>query len=621
MKTDSKPAWETPLIQKLRRAKDKAFTLGKPTYEYLRKTLETIIAKAKQRYYDNKINNLKAGTANWWRSIKSLDTTANTNPPSHYIIDNELCTPAQFACRLNNYYNNIAGDQPQPNIIPTPSNQRTDEISIGLIKSALKNVNSRKSVHSQDYPPWITKACAEDLCIPITMIVNMTLQQCKFPSLYKRAEITPLPKTKSAATCKDYRPISLLWHIGKVVESFMNTQLREQLTPNLQNNQYAYRKGVGCTDALVSVLDDVTKSLDDSNNVGMQLVLYDFSKAFDLMDHGLLLSKLRSLDVTERLIALVASYLNDRQHCVTIKQHGVCSNYLTSNVGVPQGTLCGPVLWLAFVNSLQFPHGSTIKYADDTTTLYPLSKSQLDIVSDTKSQVTFTPPVIGQQLVDQCSNWAAANKMRLNTQKTKSLTISLRKELTMTSNLMINSSEIENVQHSKLLGVTVDSHLTFSEHIIERRKSANRKIHGLLVLKQSGVDKQSLTHLYKTQIIPTISHAAPVWYPLTTDQQKSDLEKCQKLALRIIHHDIEHYNDKLEAAQIPTLCTTLHDQCSAYMSRLRSNAEHPLRARMTSKPTGRPKRAVSSAHSDFYYAKTRTVKRSDFILANPKYSD
>ena len=141
----------------------------------------------------------------------------------------------------------------------------------------------------------------------------------------------------------------------------MNTQLREQLTPNLQNNQYAYRKGVGCTDALVSVLDDVTKSLDDSKNVGMQLVLYDFSKAFDLMDHGLLLSKLRSLDVTERLIALVASYLSDRQHCVTIKQHGVCSNYLTSNVGVPQSSLCGPVLWLAFVNSLQFPHGSTIK--------------------------------------------------------------------------------------------------------------------------------------------------------------------------------------------------------------------------------------------------------------------
>ena len=111
--------------------------------------------------------------------------------------------------------------------------------------------------------------------------------------LYKRAEITPIPKTRSAATCKDYRPISLLWHIGKVVETFICRTLRQQLTPKLEDNQYAYRQGVGCTDALVSVLDDVTKSLDDSKNIGRQLVLLDFSR------HWILLSKLKSLDVPE----------------------------------------------------------------------------------------------------------------------------------------------------------------------------------------------------------------------------------------------------------------------------------------------------------------------------------
>jgi hypothetical protein len=620
IKTDSKPAWETPLIQKLRRAKDKAFTQGKPTYTYLRQILEILISKAKQRYYDSKINHLKAGSTNWWRSIKSLDPTTKSDPQSNYIIDGDLCTPNQFACNLNSYYNNIAGVQPQPTVIIPPTSHKAEVISIGLVKLALKNINAGKAVHSQDYPPWITKNCAEDLCIPITIIVNKTLQQCKFPMLYKRAEITPIPKTRSAATCKDYRPISLLWHIGKVVETFICRTLRQQLTPKLEDNQYAYRQGVGCTDALVSVLDDVTKSLDDSKNIGMQLVLYDFSKAFDLMDHSILLSKLKSLDVSEESIALVAHYLQDRQHCVAIRQHNTTSTYLKNNVGVPQGTLCGPVLWLAFVNSLQFQHGTTIKYADDTTTIYPLAKEQTNTISNTKASVEFVVPNIGQELVNQCSDWAMANKMRLNTQKTKSLNISLRKELIMKSNLTIDGSDIENVTSSKLLGVTIDSHLTFSDHIAERRKSTNRKIHGLLVLKQSGVDQGSLIHMYKSQIIPTISHAAAAWFPFTTEQQRAEIEKCQKLALRIIYNETECYETRLELAQIPTLCTTLNEQCSTYMARLTTNHDHPLRSRMRIKQASRPKRS-SSSQSDFYFTKTRTVKRSDFILANPKYSE
>ena len=103
----------------------------------------------------------------------------------------------------------------------------------------------------------------------------------------------------------------------------MNRRLRDKLLPKLRSKQFAYMQGVGCTDALVSVLDDITKAMDDINNIGAEMILYDFSKAFDLMNHSLLLQKLKDFELADSLIALVADYLENRQQRVVIKQHHV----------------------------------------------------------------------------------------------------------------------------------------------------------------------------------------------------------------------------------------------------------------------------------------------------------
>ena len=539
--------------------------------------------------------------------------------PSHYILDNELCTPQQFVEKMNFYYNAIPEHQTPTSPVTFDNSSRCEEISIGQVKTAMKNINASKAVHGEDFPSWISKNCYEDLCIPVTKIVNLALQTCKYPTMFKQAEITPIAKTKSPSTAKDYRPISLLWHVGKIIESFMNRQLQRHLTSQRDDKQFAYRKLTGCTDALVCLLDDVTKTLDDSSNIGTQLILYDFSKAFDLMDHQILLQKLKSLSFPDRLISLVADYLRNRPHCVTLKTNGVRSSYKISNTGVPQGTLCGPTLWLAFVNDLKFSHGNTIKYADDTTTYYPLRKSQVTITNSTRTSVNFSPPTQGHQLVTECSDWAKQNKMRLNAQKTKTLNVSLRKSMTMTANLCLEGHVIENTASTKLLGVTLDGHLSFTEHIKEKVKSANKKIHGLLVLKQTGINPDSLVMMYRTQIIPAISHSAPAWFPFLCDYQKEELEKSQKLALRVIFHNLEHYEDRLAAANLPTLCEHLDHVCSSYVLRVTTNQDHPLQKLLKTKQKSRPKRSVSSNQSDFYISQTRTVKCGQAIFRNKKY--
>ena len=129
-----------------------------------------------------------------------------------------------------------------------------------------------------------------------------------------------------------------------------------------------------------------------------------------------------------------------------------------------------------------------------------------------------------KQLIRECSDWPNRNKMRLNVQKNQVVDI-------------------------------------FSEHVSEVRKAANRKIHGLLVLKQSGVNTDKLVMMYRAQILPTITYSAPAWFPFLADYLRNELEKIQKLTLRIIFNDLEHYIDRLNAAKLTPLCDLLHDVC------------------------------------------------------------
>ena len=195
--------------------------------------------------------------------------------------------------------------------------------------------------------------------------------------------------------------------------------------------------------------------------------------------------------------AMIADYLNDRKQCVSLKQQCVRSTVSSCNVGVPQGTLLGPTLWLAFVNSLQFSEGSTIKYADDTTSYFPLSKSTNNITNTTPTEVTFDPPETGQQLINECSLWSRHNDMQLNAAKTKIMNISLRKTLKMTGcHVLDRVHNVDEVTHTKLLGVNIDNHLSFQKHIDTITQTANRECHGLVVLKRAGINTSSLVLLY-----------------------------------------------------------------------------------------------------------------------------
>jgi hypothetical protein len=336
-----------------------------------------------------------------------------------------------------------------------------------------------------------------------------------------------------------------------------------------------------------------------------------------MMEHPVLIDKLHCLGISRQMIKLVPEYLSNRQQCVYLKQHNARSPAVGCRVGVPQGTLLGPTLWLVFVDSLQFSTGRVIKYADDTTSYFALSKKDTLITSNTPQAVEFLPPTTGQLLIDECHRWSTCNKMQLNAAKTKVINISLRKNLTMVDGYKLDCTHpVDIVHQSKLLGVYIDSHLNFHHHIKHIKLSTSRRCYGLLVLKKAGVNCDSLAMLYKAQVLPVVTHAAAAWYPYTTSQQRNTIENIQKLALRIVYPHKEHYVERLHEANVTPLCDYLDGICHKYAIRVKYDASHPLHHHIPKRPEGiRTSKRLNST----YMPLSKTIKCGKNVLSNPKY--
>ena len=398
----------------------------------------------------------------WWSNVKSLvnPTAAADNIHAVHIEDNWL-TPAEFVESLNKYYttNSDATQLEFPRLEGNPSTPC--RITHKQIIKQLKALNTHKATHSEDFPIWISKHNAEAIAIPLYDIITTMMRTGKYPSLWKQSEISPLEKIASPSLFKDFRPISLLHHCGKVAESFIIEALISDNAHEIDQSQYAYTKDVGTVDALVDAIMSWKLALDDKTCLAVHALYEDFSKAFDNMRPDKLAAIMMSQGYQHGVIKLCVNYLTERRQRVIHKSSRTTSHERVNSVGVPQGTRCGPVLWNIFIKSLHTSE-KMIKYADDLTIYITLAKS------DSTSTGRGNKCTESQRINDAATetfNWCTNNCMTLNTSKTKHMVISLRDTVNLVNPVMINNDTIERVETFKLLGVHIDEHLNFHHHV------------------------------------------------------------------------------------------------------------------------------------------------------------
>ena len=584
-----KPNYITPAIDKIRKARDRAYNKNYKTWKFFSNLSKKMLARRKRDYVNNKLNAAITSKA-WWKSVKAVEGRLPDQPSEYHLIDGQWVNTSQLVELLNDYFINVGGTRDLTQI-PDIGAENLEPISIGEVKALLRTINTSKCTNSDDWPAWVSKASHEDLCIPVADIFNCMLATNHYPNVWKSAEIRPLKKVKNPETPKDYRPISLLHHLGKLGESVILQRLKMKIEAKLRKNQFAYQQSLSTTDALTSIIHDWCVELDSLNTSHVTAVLIDMSKAFDKMDPNKLLIKLKSLGTNDGLLNLINDFLTDRECCVKM---GEKSEYKPITMGAPQGTRLGPWLWLAYIDDLTADF-KMVKYADDVTLYAPFKKTS-------RSTQDF------QTSLDNISSWAETNNMIINAQKTQQIQVTLSEPKYETV-LQMNGVIVNTTDTVKLLGITIDQRLTFSEHVDNLCEAMETRLYGMRSLKRLGLNKTGLVRYYTTNIRTALTYACQAWTPLLSDILTNKIIQVERKALRVIYPDLS-YTDAITECAIPSLAIFVQKQCIHYVGKIFNNPNHPLnhlitkntgRSTRVSRATRMPRCRTSKLKSSFFY--------------------
>ena len=352
----------------------------------------------------------------------------------------------------------------------------------------------------------------------ICNLINHSMSQGVFPQSLKLAKIIPIHKRGDFRTPANFRPISLLPYLSKIFEKVVFSRLLNHLTNNniLTPNQFGFRKNLSTLDALIHFTELMYDAL--NNRKTCLNVLIDFSKAFDTVNHDILLRKLRRYGVCGSALLWFESYLKDREQYVSIGDKS--SEVKISNISVPQGSVLGTILFLIYVNCLPniSEAFSPTMFADDCT----LSVIGLEIENITA--------ICNAELAD-FESLAAANQLFINIDKTKCLLISNIYH-SNDVNIFLNGQNLEFVDFTKFLGVTIDSNLKYDKHIEEICSKLSKSL-GIIYRIRDFIPYSCLRNLYFNLIHPYLIYCLPI-YGATYNNHLQPLILLQKRAIRTI---------------------------------------------------------------------------------------
>ena len=389
------------------------------------------------------------------------------------------------------------------------------------LAEAMEDLSANSAPGPDGFPAILLKKCRHALAPPLASIWRKSLEDGDIPAICKTATITPIHKGKSRAVAKNYRPVALTSHLIKVFEKVVRKNLVDFMESNnlFNHSQHGFRGGRSCLSQLLSHFDRITYEMEKGN--GVDVVYLDFAKAFDKVDHGITIHKLRQLGLRGKLGRWLTCFLTNRVQSVVVEGRKSQPQPVIS--GVPQGSVLGPLIFLVLIGDIDknVAFSFISSFADDT-------RVGKGIASEENVQQLQTD-------LEAIYGWSVENNMTFNSDKFELVRYkgANSKEIQLCTSYRSNDgSTIPEKQHVRDLGVTMSNDATFTQHIQEKCTAIKSKIAWVLRTFKTR-EKTPMLTLWKTLIMCHLDYCSQLWSPSRIGNIQS-LELLQKSFLKRI---------------------------------------------------------------------------------------
>ena len=533
-------------------------------YKDTRNACSTLFFKSKSSYFKNFIDSTSVSTKKLWKKLSPFLTpnkkTAliapkilnNTSLNTDFHLSSSFCN--YFSSITNSFnfiplpdclkfVNNFLSIIPVFNCLNSTSGFMLPDFTIDEVVKGLKTLAPNSGCGESGIEATVLVNSAEALGKPFTDLFNLILKTGTYPDEWKYAHITPIFKSGKVTDLSNYRPISILSPISKLFESIVSTKIMSYLESEklLHNAQFAYRKKTSTEHAIITMIEEWRSKLDSGKDV--IAIFLDLSKAFDTVNHEILLTKLKYYNFHSHFIKLISNYLSNRK--IKVKVNDQLSESQSIDVGVPQGSVLGPLLFIIYFNDFNFLDtlSNNFLYADDTT------------MSSHGSDINLIIKNLERDLV-KVEEWLNHNRLLINWKKTQAIHFSSTfkdRDIALNNNPNIEISQhkyisfkdknITFVKNFKLLGFIVDNKLKFEDQVRAVCKKVN-SITGLLAKSSYLFSDKIKPTLFKLFIMNRFEYCGAAIMHLPNRTCLERLEKCfAKSLLRLLKVNIFTFSD------------------------------------------------------------------------------
>ena len=483
--------------------------VSKVAWTKFRNKCSEVVKRAEEMYYKRILSSHKNSSKLLWKTFGKIlnDKKVKHNKLVNLKTNgNNLTDPQAISDYVNNFFSeigkNLANKFSQDENSdfkkylgnPVQHSMFLHDISETEIIDAINSLKNSKSTGYDEFTIKFIKLSAPILVPALEKIFNLSIQTGVYPNSLKVAKVIPIFKKGDPTSVNNYRPISILSPINKIFEKILYSRLISFIDKNqlLYKYQYGFRKNHSTEHALIELVDQIKLNMDKKKMTCG--IFIDLSKAFDTVDHQILLAKLENYGIRGKILDLIKSYLTDRKQYVQLGNFK--SQVRPISCGVPQGSVLGPLLFLMFINDLPkcCPLGKVRIFADDTTIFFH-SDNINDIISTARN------------IMEHLTSWFNANKLTLNTDKSSfTLFRSSKKTIpNLPEYIEFQGKLLKRTPHIKFLGILLEENLKWDLQINEICNKLKRLFHIFYNIRHF-LTKDNIKTIYYTLIYSRIKY-------------------------------------------------------------------------------------------------------------------